>query len=205
VVVLTGGIGSGKSAVSARFAQLGVPIVDTDVIAHQLVQPGQPALAAIVRDFGSGVLDREGHLDRKRMREVIFSDLASRQRLEGILHPAIGAEAKRQIFSLDTDYCILVVPLLAESGRYQWADRVLVVDACEESQIARVMARDHVSREQAQAALRSQMGRQQRLALADDVIENTGSLGDLERSAALLHEKYLCLARSRQEKESSCS
>jgi len=193
VVVLTGGIASGKSAVSDRFARLGVPIVDTDVIARELVQPGQAALTAIANSFGGDILDEKGQLNRRRMREIIFSDPASKHRLESILHPAIGAEVKRRLSSLDAVYCLLVVPLLAESGRYQWADRVLVVDAARQTQLTRVLARDQVSREQAEAILNAQSGRQQRLELADDVIENNGSLQDLDRMVSALHEKYQAL------------
>ncbi len=194
VVVLTGGIAAGKSAVSEAFARLGAAVVDTDVIARELVQPGQPALAAIVHDFGSGVLDAGGALDRKRMRELIFTDPDSKQKLEGILHPAIGAEVKRRIAALEAPYCILVVPLLAESGRYAWADRVLVADVDEETQISRAMARDRISREQALAILQSQASRQQRLALADDVIDNKGSLEQLDQAVAALHARYVLLA-----------
>lgn len=194
VVVLTGGIASGKSAVSERFANLGVPVVDTDVIARELVQPGQPALAEIVSTFGTDILDEKGRLDRRRMRQIIFGDQDSKHRLEAILHPAIGAAAEQQILSLDTLYCILVVPLLAESGRYRWADRVLVVDVDEATQIARLTARDRVDRHQAEAALKAQSSREQRLALADDVIENRGSLRELDRAVSALHEKYSALA-----------
>jgi dephospho-CoA kinase len=116
VVVLTGGIASGKSAVSKRFERLGVPVVDTDEIARELVRPGQPALAAIVTAFGPGILDEKGRLDRRRLRKTIFADPDSRRRLEAILHPAIGTEAERRILSLDAEYCMLVVPLLADSG-----------------------------------------------------------------------------------------
>jgi len=196
VVVLTGGIASGKSTVSELFASLGVPIVDTDVIARDLVRPGKPALDAITREFGRGILDEGGGLDRSRMRSIVFSDPESRHRLEAILHPAIGAEAERQIHSLNSPYCILVVPLLAESGRYQWADRVLVVDVDEETQISRLMARDNVSREQAEAALRAQTSRKRRLALADDVIENEGNVRALEDRVASLHEKYSARAKT---------
>jgi dephospho-CoA kinase len=195
-VILTGGIASGKTAVSDRFARLGAAVVDTDVIARELVQPGQPALAAIVHDFGGGVLDAGGGLDRKRMRALVFSDPECKRRLEAILHPAIGAEVKRRIAALDAPYCILVVPLLAESGRYAWADRVLVVDADEETQTARVMARDRSSRAQAQAILGAQASRQQRLALADDVIDNQGSPEQLDQAVAALHARYSRLAKS---------
>jgi dephospho-CoA kinase len=196
VVVLTGGIAAGKSAVSQRFAALGVPVIDTDVIARQLVEPGQPALAAIVRTFGGDVLDGDGRLDRRRMRDLVFADPGRRQQLEAILHPAIGADVQRQVLALDAAYCILVIPLLAESGRYQWADRVLVVDVDEQTQIARVMARDRIGRGQAEAILAAQAGRQQRLALADDVIDNRGSPQQLDLAVAALHDRYRHLASS---------
>lgn len=196
VVVLTGGIASGKTAVSDRFAKLGVAIIDTDVIARELVQAGQPALAAIVNQFGQDILDQSGQLDRRRMREIVFSDALSKKRLEAILHPAIGLRARQLMESLEGEstYCILVVPLLVESGIFKWGDRLLVVDVDEETQISRVSERDQVNREQAEAILKSQATRQQRLALADDVIENTGSLQQLDRTVSSLHEKYLELA-----------
>jgi dephospho-CoA kinase len=194
VVVLTGGIAAGKSAVSECFARLGAAVVDTDVIARELVQAGQPLLAEIVAAFGPGFLDPGGQLDRQRMRELIFTDPDSKQKLEAILHPAIGKAVQQRLGTLDADYCILVVPLLAESGSYRWADQVLVVDVDEETQISRVMARDRISREQALAILQSQASRQQRLALADDVIGNQGSLAELEQAVAALHARYLRLA-----------
>lgn len=194
VVVLTGGIAAGKSAVSEAFARLGAAVVDTDVIARELVQPGQPLLTEIVAAFGPGILDPGGQLDRKRMRELIFTDPDSKQKLEAILHPAIGEAVQQRLSTLDADYCILVVPLLAESGSYRWANRVLVVDVDEETQISRVMARDRISRAQAQAILGAQASRQQRLALANDVIGNQGSLAELEQAVAALHARYLRLA-----------
>lgn len=173
-----------------------MPIIDTDVIARELVQPGQPLLAEIVAAFGPGILDPGGQLDRQRMRELIFTDPDSKQKLEAILHPAIGETVQQRLGTVDADYCILVVPLLAESGRYAWADRVLVVDVDEETQISRVMARDRISRAQAQAILGAQASRQQRLALADDVIGNQGSLAELEQAVAALHARYSHLAKS---------
>ena len=196
VVVLTGGIAAGKSAVSEAFARLGAAVVDTDVIARELVRTGQPLLAEIVAAFGPGILDPGGQLDRKRMRELIFTDTDSKQKLEAILHPAIGETVQQRLGTVDADYCILVVPLLVESGRYAWADRVLVVDVDEATQIARVMARDRISREQAQAILQSQASRRQRLALADDVIDNQGSLAELDRAVAALHARYSRMAKS---------
>lgn len=195
VVVLTGGIASGKTAVSDRFAQLNVPVVDTDVIARQVVQPGQPALAEVVAAFGQDILTPGGELDRRALRQLIFKEPAKRQLLESILHPAIGSAALQQIKALDAPYCILVVPLLRESGLFNWAHRVLVVDVAEEVQLQRVMQRDEIDREQAEAILRAQSSRAERLRLADDVIENSGELAQLDARVASLHRKYTQLAK----------
>ncbi len=195
MVILTGGIASGKTAVSSRFEHLGVPVIDTDIIAREVVQAGSPALAAIVLEFGKEVLDSKGELDRGRMRNRIFSDPASKQKLEAILHPAIGQEVRRQIDTIKADYCLVVVPLLAESsGRYEWSDRVLVVDVDAQTQLQRLMARDKISSELASAMLNAQASRQQRLNLADDVIENAADLAALDKEVASLHKKYRRLA-----------
>lgn len=192
-VVLTGGIASGKSAVSACFEKLGVPIVDTDVIARQVVEPGSPALERIARELGAGFLDKDGGLNRTKMRQAIFSDPDLKSRLEAILHPLIGKEALRQVNQLVSPYCIIVIPLFAESSAYAWIDRVLVVDVTEDAQIERVMARDGISRDQARAILNAQASRQDRLALADDILDNSGSLSELPEKVKALHEKYLSL------------
>lgn len=193
-VVLTGGIASGKTAVSDCFARLSVPVIDTDIIAREAVEPGQPALEQITDAFGPDFLDSAGRLDRSRMRQAIFSDPEMKSRLEAILHPLIAREVKRQVSELDSSYCILVVPLYAESRAYEWIDRVLVVDVSEEVQINRVMERDRISHEQAISILRAQAGRQQRLALADDVIDNSGTLSELQDKVKDLHQKYLELS-----------
>ena len=197
VVVLTGGIASGKTKVSDLFARFGVVIIDTDVIAHQVVQAGQPALGEISLEFGRDYLDVNGCLDRRKMRNAIFSDPQLKKRLENILHPAISREALRQINQLKVRWCLLVVPLLAESGRYQWIDRVLVVDVEESIQVERVMARDNINLAQARSILQAQASREQRLALADDVIDNSGTLSQLEVAVALLHQKYELMAQRR--------
>lgn len=195
MVVLTGGIASGKTAVSDRFGARGVPVIDADVIAHQVVEPGQPALLELIEAFGKEILDAHGALDRRRMREAVFADPALRSRLEGILHPAIRREAKRQIAALEgAPYCLFVVPLLAESGRHSWIDRVLVVDVPVADQVERVMARDGITATQAKEILAAQANRKERLALADDVIDNSGSLEQLNRRIESLHKKYLRLA-----------
>jgi len=193
-VALTGGIASGKSTVADLFAALGVPVIDTDVIARQVVEPGRPALAQVAEAFGPDVLDAEGCLDRKRMREHIFADPGARRRLEAILHPAIRAEMERQSLAAGGPYQVLVIPLLAEGGRRARGDRVLLVDVPEELQIQRVMWRDGVSHEQAQASLNAQATRAQRLAMADDVLRNTGRVDDLREQVAKLHQQYLGLA-----------
>jgi dephospho-CoA kinase len=193
-VALTGGIASGKSTVANLFARHGVPLIDTDVIARDVVEPGQPALARIVAAFGPGVLDADGRMDRRRMRDRVFTDPAARQRLEDVLHPAIRAEMERQSAAARGPYQILVIPLLTESGRREHVDRVLVVDAPEALQIARLMQRDHVQREQALAALAAQAKRDARLEFADDVIVNDGDPAALTAQVDALHREYLRLA-----------
>ena len=198
MVVLTGGIASGKTAVSSRFARLGVPVIDTDIIAREVVQAGQPALAAVVNEFGKEVLDEKGELDRGRMRDRIFSDPVSKKKLENILHPAIGQEVRLRLDAIQGGYCILVVPLLAESGHYEGSDRVLVVDVDAPTQLQRLMARDKISANLASTMIKAQASRQRRLDLANDVIENAGNLEALDRAVAALHEKYAGLARRSQ-------
>ena len=193
-MVLTGGIASGKSAVSACFEKLGTPVVDTDIIAREVVEPGSPALERIAGELGAGFLDADGKLNRSKLRQAIFSDPELKSRLETILHPLIGKEVLQQVKQLDSPYCIIVIPLYAESSAYAWIDRVLVVDVIEDTQIERVMARDGISREQARAILNAQASRQDRLALADDILDNSGDLSELPEKVKALHEKYLSLA-----------
>ena len=196
VVVLTGGIAAGKTAVSDLFAQRGVPVIDTDQIAHEIVEPGQPALKQIAEAFGPEFLGADGRLDRKKMRNAIFSNPQQKTRLEGILHPAIVAEADRRIAQIDAPWCILVVPLLTETSLLPWIDHVLVVDVEESIQIERVMARDNISQQQAQSILAAQTSRRQRLALADDILDNSGSLDQLKTAVDELQRKYITLASS---------
>lgn len=195
VVALTGGIASGKSAVSQRFAELGAPVVDTDVIAREVVEPGSSGLAEIEREFGRDVMDGDA-LDRAALRRRIFDDRAARARLERILHPRIAAEAERRIAALNAPYAVLVVPLLVETGLFGDADRVLVVDVPESVQRQRLMDRDGVDRDDAEAALRAQADRRHRLARADDVIVNTGSLDELRAEVDRLDRTYRELASS---------
>ena len=193
-VALTGGIASGKSTVADQFAALGVPVIDTDVIAREVVEPGQPALSAVVEAFGEEMLAADGRIDRRRMRERVFADPAARRRLESILHPAIRAEMERQSSLAGGAYQLLVIPLLTEGGRRDHVDRVLLVDVPESVQIKRLMRRDEVSEAQARTSLAAQASRSERLAIADDVICNTGYREELFQKVARLHEKYLALA-----------
>ncbi len=194
VIGLTGGIGSGKTAVSDRFVRLGVPIIDTDLLARELVEPGQPALADIVAAFRPDCLDGEGRLHRVRLRERVFADPVGRRRLEAILHPRIRALARERIARLTAPYCLLVIPLLAETGMTDLVDRVLVVDAPEAEQVRRVVARDGVPEEQARRILAAQADGSQRLALADEIVENANDLATLDRQVAALHQYYSTLA-----------
>jgi len=196
-IALTGGIASGKSTVADLFAALGIPVIDTDVISRQVVEPGQPALAEIVTAFGPDVLDEDRRLDRRRMRERIFSDPAARQRLEAILHPAIREAMERQSREAGGPYQLLVIPLLAEGRRRDHVDRVLVVDVPEELQVERLMGRDRVSREQALASLQAQATRAERIAIADDVVRNTVQVDELRDKIAELHRKYLDFATAK--------
>jgi dephospho-CoA kinase len=193
---LTGGIASGKSIVTQRFAELGVPVIDADVVARRVVEPGQVGLEQVVRRFGPAVLDANGKLDRRALREMIFSDRASRQALDAILHPLIRAAMEQEAADAKGPYLVMAIPLLVESGRArERVNRVLVVDVDEAQQLKRVQARDSSSAEQARAILASQANREARLAAADDVLENSGSVADLRQAVDVLHEKYLHLAR----------
>ena len=193
-VALTGGIASGKSTVADLFAALGVPVIDTDVIAREVVEPGRPALTQVIETFGSEVLGSDGRLNRRRLRERIFADPDAKRRLEAILHPAIRAEMERQSRAADGPYQVLVIPLLTEGKRRDHVDRVLLVDVPEELQIQRLVSRDGVSHEQAQASLNAQATRAERLTMADDVVRNTGRPDDLRDAVAGLHARYLRLA-----------
>jgi dephospho-CoA kinase len=189
-VGLTGGIGSGKSTVAELFAAFGAPVVDTDHIARELVLPGTPSHTEIVAQFGRDVLDLSGQLDRKKLRARVFNDMDERRRLEAILHPRIRTEVKRQLNALDATYVIVVVPLLIETGFDGLIDRVLVVDANEASQIARVAKRSGLETAEIQKIIAAQATREQRLMHADDVIDNNGDLAALERQVAQLHQRY---------------
>jgi dephospho-CoA kinase len=195
LIALTGGIASGKTAVAELFAKLGVPVLDTDQIARDVVAPGMPALGQLVAEFGAEILDAQGKLDRARMRERVFSDPAQRRKLESITHPVIRAELARRSAAAGGDYQVHVIPLLVETGRADAYDRLLVVDCPQAAQIERLVARDGTSREQAEEILAAQVSREERLDAAHDVIENTGTLADLERFVQTLHRNYALLAQ----------
>jgi len=195
VVGLTGGIGSGKSAAADEFARLGATVVDTDAIAHELTAAGGAAVAEIARQFGKAFVDATGAMDRKRMRDLVFTDAEEKQRLEALLHPMIRAESERRIAAAAGPYVIHVVPLLVESpGHRERVARVLVVDCPEALQLSRVRQRSMLPEEQVKRIIASQIKRERRLAAADDVIDNSGSIAALHQQVRKLHEKYLALA-----------
>lgn len=193
---LTGGIASGKTSVAELFVARGVPVIDTDQIARDMVAAGSPALRRVVEAFGPQVLDDRGALDRRRLRSLVFANPADRQRLEAILHPAILEEMRRRSQGAGGPYQILVIPLLAESTRDIELDRVLVVDCPVEVQVRRLLARDAESEPQARAMIAAQATREQRLALADDVILNDGDRTMLDSAVAALDAKYRALSRA---------
>ena len=191
---LTGGIASGKSTVADLFAAFGVPIVDTDVIAREVVEPGEPALDEIRGVFGDDVIKEDGVLDRARLREIVFADDAGRTQLESILHPRIRDAAFLQATHASGPYVIIVVPLLFESPMKNAMDRILVVDCSEETQFRRLADRDNESEEQARRIIAAQASRAERLSIADDVISNDGNLAETCDAVRSLHEFYLRLA-----------
>lgn len=195
VVGLAGGIGSGKSAVSDRFCAFGIAVVDADVAARDVVEPGQPALAEIADHFGGTILDQEGRLNRRALRGHVFKHPDERRWLERALHPRINALMRDQLDAAPSPYAILVNPLMR--NRDPRADRILVVDVPETVQIERTMARDNVDRAQAEAIMANQLARDDRLAFADDVIVNDRGIADLHAAVDALHPRYLELADAR--------
>ncbi|MFQ2255048.1 dephospho-CoA kinase [Aeromonas sp. DNRA1] len=195
VVAITGGIGSGKTTVANQFAELGIEVVDADIIAREVVEPGTPALAAIATHFGPEFITPDGQLDRRRLRERVFTDPQAKGWLNALLHPLIRTEMQRQCAAARSPYCLLVVPLLVENRLTALANRVLVIDVDEATQIERTCRRDGVSHEQAQAILAAQASRAERLAAADDVLDNQNGTPEAIKSRILaLHETYLAFA-----------
>lgn len=200
IVAVTGGIASGKSALTARFETLGIPVADADIAARAVVEPGTPGFEAIVEAFGREVVGESGMLDRRALRERVFADAIERKRLEAIIHPRVRAWLGAALENWQTPYGLLSVPLLAENaGAYRWVDRVLVVDVPEAVQIERLMRRDDVDRALAEAMLAAQATRAQRLAIADDVHDAGGPIDALPRRVAEFHAHYLGLAQAKRD------
>jgi len=194
LVGLTGGIGSGKSTVCNIFRELGVPIIDTDDIARQVVTPGSAGLERLQQEFGPEILSPDGSLNRARLRHTIFSNAEKRQRLEDIIHPLIRMQLKEQLTEINAPYVIVAIPLLLEKGWQNEVDRILVVDSTEQQQVERTLARDECDRELVNKIIQSQSSRQQRLAAADDIIHNDSDMAALHTQVELLHRQYTDLA-----------
>lgn len=194
-VALTGGIAAGKSTVTRRFQALGVPVHDADVAARAVVEPGTEGLQAVVAAFGDGVLDATGRLDRRAMRQRVFTDPAARKTLEAIIHPRVREWLQARTTHELASYCVLAIPLLAENlAHYRWVDRVLVVDATESLQLSRLTRRDGIDLTLARQMLAQQTSRSERLAIADDVIDNSGDEAALAAAVTALHQRYLAYA-----------
>ena len=191
---LTGGIASGKSTVAQRFTEFGVPVIDADETARAVVAPNTPGLARVIERFGPGVVADNGELDRRALRDLIFTNPGARRDLESILHPLIRAHMEKSADQAVGPYIVMAIPLLIENGPTDRVDRILVVDVDEAVQLRRVMERDGCTSEQARAILASQAPRSARLAAADDVLLNAGTVTDLRQAVDRLHEKYLRLA-----------
>ena len=193
-VGLTGGIGCGKSTISALFETLNVPVIDADVIAHKIVGIGQPALKMLTQAFGNEIINSDESLNRTKLREQIFEKLDKKKQLESILHPLIYAEIETKLLALDTAYCIISIPLLIETAKMDFVDRILVVDCPVEMQIMRIKQRDQLSEARIHSILASQVSRAKRLSIADDVIENTTTEGQLKHVVETLHNLYFSLS-----------
>ncbi|WP_436893979.1 dephospho-CoA kinase [Siccibacter turicensis] len=200
-VALTGGVGSGKSTVADAFAHLGVTVIDADIIARQVVEPGTPALSAIIDRFGSGICLPDGTLNRRELREKIFAHAEDKAWLNALLHPLIGQQTRQEIAQATSDYVLWVVPLLVENQLHKNADRILVVDVTPDTQLRRTMLRDNVPRELAEKMLAAQASREARLAIADDVIDNNGAPEAIVSDVARLHQRYLALAKQAEQQE----
>ena len=205
IVALTGGLASGKSSVARQFEEIGVPVIDADVVTRQLVEPGTPALAEIVEAFGAGVLDEQGRIDRARMRERIFGDDRDRKKLESILHPRVRDAMRAFAASSDAPYVLFVIPLLVETNQAHEMDRVIVVDAPRALQVARAAARDGSPPETIAAMLDSQATRVDRLGVADAVIENATDLASLRERVDAVHRECRALADAPISVKESCN
>ncbi len=193
-IALTGGIGSGKSTVSSKFHELGVPIIDSDEISRDIVKPDKPGLKLIIEEFGTKILTDAGTLDRKKLRNIIFNDDNAKNKLEKILHPVIYKEIEKQISKVNYPYCITVIPLLIETQAMNLFDRVIVVETIENIQLQRASRRDATSSENIEKIIKSQASKEERLKYADDVINNDLTIQELDKTVLELHEKYLKLS-----------
>lgn len=195
IVGLTGGIASGKSTASSFFESLGIVVIDADTIARQLVQPGRPALQQITKRFGKTILNDAGELDRATLRILVFNDKTARLDLEAILHPLIRTEMQRRISALTGPYCILAIPLLIETGQSDLVDRILVIDSDEALQFQRLRQRVNLDDKTITAIISAQATRKQRLAVADDIVTNNGTIAELEAQLQDCHRHYLELSQ----------
>lgn len=196
IIGLTGGIGSGKSEACKRFAERGITIVDADIIAREVVEPDSTAVTQICTHFGIDILESTGQLNRSKLRTIIFSNLEDKQWLESLLHPLINAEIRHQLANAASPYVVLASPLLLETAQFQLVDRVLVIDAGEQLQLERASHRDKNNEAQIKAIMQTQLSRQERCARANDIIQNHGSIDELDAQVAKLHQLYLELAKS---------
>ena len=187
---LTGGIGSGKTTACEIFTELGTPVIDADIIAHELVKPGMPALEEIIRIFGEEVISNDGTLDRKIIRDKVFANNLDRKKLENILHPVVYKEISAQVENINSRYCIISIPLLLETGASKTVDRILVIDVPREQQLERASNRDKTDKNDINAIIDSQISRKDRLSAADDIVDNNGDINDLRKKIYELHEFY---------------
>jgi dephospho-CoA kinase len=192
---LTGGIGSGKSEACRLFQVRGIRIVDADIVAREVVEPGRSALQKISEHFGQDILEADGSLNRQKLRDIIFSNPTEKKWLEALLHPIINLEIRRQIAAAEGPYAILASPLLLETKQFQLVDRILVIDASEELQIERASKRDNNNEAQIKAIMQTQLSRQERRARAHDIIENHGDIAELDEQVEILHQIYLELSQ----------
>jgi dephospho-CoA kinase len=197
VVGISGGIGSGKTTVTDLFAKYGIDVIDADVIAREVVEPGTAALKAIIDKFGQSVVGESGYLDRAKLRTLVFNDIETKNWLNQLLHPAIRQQMLLQTQQAKSAYCLLSVPLLVENKLYEQVDRVVIVDVDEQTQLQRTLQRDKTNEQQIRAIMSAQATRQQRLVVADEVIDNNGKPDDLAKQVAQLHKRYLQFAKQK--------
>lgn len=201
VVGITGGIGSGKTAVTDKLLTYGITIVDADIVSREVVEPGKPALQSIAEHFGEDILLSDGQLNRGKLRSLVFQNTEERKWLEQLLHPIIYSEIQKQLTNADSEYAVLVSPLLIETSQHLMVNRILVIDVPESLQIQRASSRDGVTEEQVKAIMKAQTSRQERMAKADDIITNDKDLIHLEKEIEKLHHFYLALAEKNNQNQ----